>query len=165
MNRFRVGAAAFGAVTVLAVAGMPGQALAQSAGGFEHFTITQSSPSGGPVLAYGAFNASGTDVEHGTNPSMGTGTFHFPNGTVNASHTSDPGGTFHFNPVTCVGHFTGTGDYTLTGGTGAYRGIRGHGEFTLNGTAISAHTAHGCGQQIGQLVIVKAQGAVSFGTD
>ena len=164
MNRFRVGVAAFGAVTVLAVAGMPGQASAQ-AGGFEHFTITQSSPNGGPVLAYGAFNASGIDVEHGTNPSMGTGTFHFPNGTVNASHTSDPGGTMNFNPVTCVGHFTGTGDYTITGGTGAYWGIRGHGEYTLNGTVIAAHTAHGCGQQIGQLVIVQAQGGVSFDTD
>ena len=161
MNRFRVGALAVAAATVLAVAGLPGQAWAQSAGGWEHFTIAQSAPNVAPVLAYGAFNAAGQNVDHATN----TGTFHFANGTINVTHPSDPGGTFSFNPVTCVGHFTATGDYTITGGTGAYIGIRGHGEYTVKGAIVSAHTTHGCGQQIGQLVIINAQGPVSFDGD
>jgi hypothetical protein len=162
MNRFRAGALALSAATVLAVMGLPGQAMAASTAGTEHFTIVLSSPSRGPVLAYGAFNAKGTDVEGRKTGATGTSSFQFANGNIAVRHTDDPGGTFTFNPKTCVGHFTGTGDYVLTGGTGAYKGIDGHGEYTVSGTQIGAHTANGCSKQpIGGLTIVHASGWVS----
>jgi hypothetical protein len=163
MNRFRAGAVALGAATVLAVVGLPGQAMAASTAGTEHFTIVLSSPSGGPVLAYGAFNAQGSDVEGPVIGRTGTSSFQFPTGTIAVRHTDDPGGTSTFNPKTCVAHFTGTGDYVLTGGTGAYKGIDGHGEYTVRGTQIGAHTATGCSTQpIGALIIVHVSGPVSF---
>jgi len=143
------------------MAGLPGRAVAETAGGTEHFTIVTTGGSGGPALASGVFNAAGTDVPHGNTKD----TFKFPKGNVNVTHTADPGHTFHLNSDTCVGHFTETGDYHLTGGTGAYSGIEGHGDYALNGTLVFAHTAgtHPCSRQpIGQLIIVNAQGPVSF---
>jgi len=127
----------------------------------EHITIVQTTATGGSVLASGAFNAAGANVSHGNT----SDTFKFSKGNINVSHTPDPGGTSNFNVHTCVGHFTQTGDYHLTGGTGVYSGIEGHGTYSLNGTLIFAHTAgaHPCSRQpIGQLVIVHAQGPVSF---
>jgi hypothetical protein len=162
MNRFRAATLALGAVTVLTMAGLPGRAVAETAGGMEHITIVATNGGGGPVLAGGAFNAAGTDVPHGNT----TDTFKFPKGNINVTHTNDPGGTFQLNRQTCIGHFTQAGDYHLTGGTGAYSGIEGHGTFALNGTLIFAHTpgsAHPCSRQpIGQLIVVHAQGPVSF---
>ena len=116
------------------------------------------------MLAFGAFNASGTDTEHPTGANSGTGLFQFPNGTVSTSHSANPGGTSSFNPATCTSHFTGSGVFKLTGGSGAYKGIDGHGTYNVDGTVVSAHTATGCSKQpVGALVIIKAVGPVSFG--
>ncbi len=70
----------------------------------------------------------------------------FPNVTITVARTDNPGGTGDFNPVACVGHFTNTGTYVLTGGTGAYLGISGGGTYSTWGTVISAYASSGCGK-------------------
>jgi len=154
-----------GVIALAVTIGMPGAASAQANAGREHFTIVQNGPHGGPVYATGLFNANGTNVEHGNqNGPTGTGTFIFPNGTIVARHTEDPGGSDHFDPVHCVVTFSGTGHYTLLRGTGAYASVSGHGEFTVHGRLGFAHTATGCShQQVSGVVIVEAHGWTRLG--
>jgi hypothetical protein len=159
MKRWRIGALAAGAVALVAALGMPATALAETTTGQEHFTIVLTHPNSGPVDATGAFNARGRDTEGTT-----TSTFVFHKGTIDVTHIDDPGGSQRFNPATCVATFRGTGDYTLTGGTGAFNGITGHGEYSFHGTLGFAHTKTGCGDnQISGVTIIEAHGPLSFG--
>ena len=90
-------------------------------------------------------------------------TFVFPNGTITLARTDNPGGTGDFNPVACVGHFTNSGTYVLTGGTGAYAGISGGGTYSTWGTVVAARTPSGCGDTpIAVFGVGRAQGPVSF---
>jgi hypothetical protein len=168
MKRSRLGVLAFGAATVLALVGLPAAAQAEPSGGTEHFLITLTSPNSGPVLAFGAFNAAGTDAEGPMNTSgTGTSKFTFPKGTMKATHTDD--GTTKpptFDPKTCTLRGSGSGDYTLHHGTGAYAGISGSGEYTFKFLDVFAHTAKGCGNKIiGGVTVIKAHGPVSFGSE
>lgn len=149
---------------LVVVFGFAAQASAQPPGGTERFTIIETSPSGGPVVASGAFSASGTDFESASNTdTAGQSTFRFPNGTIVANHSDTGPGSFSFNPVACVGHFSGSGTYTVTNGTGAYAGISGNGTYTYRGTVIATRTPTGCGDTIGGVTVVHAVGPVSFG--
>jgi hypothetical protein len=54
---------------------------------------------------------------------------------------------------------------SITGGTGAYRGIAGHGEYAFNDTFIFAHTPTGCSKNVTRtVIIVHAGGPVSLGS-
>ncbi len=163
MKKFTTGVAAALLAGAMAMTAFTSQASAQPAGGTERFTIIQASENGGKVIATGAFTAVGTDVEQPSNGPSATSTFVFPDGTITVTRTDNPGGTGDFNPVACVGHFTNTGTYVLTGGTGAYSGISGGGTYSSRGTMIAARTPSGCGDTpIAVFGVGRAHGPVSF---
>ncbi len=147
---------------IVMLGGFAGPASATRAGGTQRFTIILTGPTGGLVLARGAFTAAGRDVENQTSATTGTSAFTFADGTITASHTDDPGGRSSFNPAACVGRFSATGTFVVTGGTGAYAGISGHGTYRVHGFFIEARTPTGCGAQIGGLTVIRAAGPVSF---
>jgi hypothetical protein len=112
--------------------------------GTEHFQLVSDSTSqtstSNPVIAYGVFTDQGTDYQKSNN----TDTFVFPGGKIYVSHTPAPGsGNPTFNAKTCMFSFAETGTFTLTGGTGKYRHIAGHGTYALSVIGISTRLANG----------------------
>jgi hypothetical protein len=165
MKKVQLGALVLGAAGAVGIVGLPAQAMAASSTGFERFTLVISSTGPGPVQEHGAFNAQGTDVEHQSSGRTGSSTFRFPNGNLMISHTDDRGGTSTFNNKSCVGRITASGDYVITGGTGAYDGVTGHGEYTVSGTVITAKTSSGCGKSVlGELLFVQGSGPITLGS-
>jgi len=143
---------------VMAATAFTGHASAQPNSAVERFTILKTDDAGGRVVATGAFSAVGTDTANNAS----NDTFRFPNGTVVLSHTETEDHA-SFDPVTCVGRVSGHGSYTITGGTGAYAGIKGHGTSTFRLTVVAAHTSQGCGEEpVAQVNVVQLVGPVSF---
>ena len=64
----------------------------------------------------------------------------FKQGTYLVDH-QDTSSTGTFNETTCVARFSGSGDYTLSGGTGAYAGVTGSGTYSYRGTFFGTRTA------------------------
>lgn len=91
------------------------------------------------VIVYGAFTAYGTDysVDNSTDKIA------FAGGAFIVSHSAASGGNPVFNARTCLAQFTEKGTYTLSGGTGRYKGISGHGTYTASMLAIAAKTGSG----------------------
>jgi len=158
MRRFSASIAATLFASVMAATAFTGQASAQPNNAVERFTIVKTNDVNGRVIATGVFTAVGTDVA--TNASSDT--FTFPNGTVVLSHTETEDHA-SFDPVSCVGRVSGHGTYTITGGTGAYAGISGHGTDSFRLTMVAAHTLQGCSEEpVAQVDIVRLVGPVSF---
>jgi hypothetical protein len=63
-----------------------------------------------------------------------------------------PRGSFKVNPATCFFTFTGGGKFTVSGGTGAYRGISGSGKVVLSIVGILGSTKIGACSQNGKPV-------------
>ncbi len=159
VRRLRLGGTRGTRAAVLAVAGTAAAAIvglavpagatpvtAQPAGrwGTEHFqmmnTSTSQTSNSGPLIAYGAFTAPGTDDQ---NPN-GTDTFVFPNGTINVIHTPTPGTSKQsFNDKTCMFSVSEQGTFKLAGGTGRYRHVAGYGTYSLSVIGIGAKLANG----------------------
>jgi len=78
------------------------------------------------VIADGLFTAGGV-VDQG----VGMGTVVLPGGTFVLKH-SKPVGPQTQNAKTCLYTDNGHGTFTLIDGTGAYKGISGHGKFTVS---------------------------------
>jgi hypothetical protein len=91
------------------------------------------------VIAYGAFTAYGT----GYFVDDTTDKIAFADGAFMVSHPAPSGGNPVFNTKTCLAQFTEKGTYTLSGGTGRYKGIGGHGTYTASILAIVAKTRGG----------------------
>jgi hypothetical protein len=89
----------------------------------------------------------------------------FPNGTFKIAHSNGTG-TPRFNAKTCLGTIALNGTYRLSGGTGAYAGISGHGIYRLNILIVAARNAAGkCSQKLPPAAfqqIIRAQGPVSL---
>jgi hypothetical protein len=119
----------------------PAGASARSAvTGTEHFQLVGTSATSrtGHVIAYGVFTGAAT-VDH-----MGkTAKFVFSNGSFKVTHKYGKGGTQSFDPKTCLVQVSEPGTYTISGGTGKYNGITGHGKFTFTLLAISAKNGQG----------------------
>jgi hypothetical protein len=112
--------------------------------GTEHFQLVTDSTSqtstSNPVIAYGVFTAAGTDYQNTDN----TDTFAFPGGKVYVTHTPAPGsGSPTFNSTTCMFSYSEKGTFKLTGGTGKYRHIAGHGTYALSVIGIGTRLANG----------------------
>ena len=112
--------------------------------GTEHFQLVSDSTSqtstSNPVIAYGVFTAAGTDYQNPNN----IDTFVFPGGKIYVSHTPAPGsGNPTFNASTCMFSYAETGTFKLTGGTGKYRHIAGHGTYALSVIGIGTRLANG----------------------
>ena len=93
------------------------------------------------LIARGVFTAPGVDTEQAHN----TATFAFPNGTVRVKHSGGTGPQ-SFNPKTCLLTVDQHGTYQLTGGTGKYAGISGHGRYALDILAMAQRSGGKCSQ-------------------
>lgn len=134
----------------LAAAGLVGTAAASSASRAvptERIVGLQNNPRANGfavVIGNGPIHAHGKDVV----VSGHVDRFVFPRGSITIRHRNTAQ-HHHFDKVTCYGVFTQRGVYRVTGGTGAYAGVQGHGKFSVKGTSF------GCGKQprIFQLVL------------
>jgi hypothetical protein len=90
----------------------------------------------GPIKAIGFARSS--DDARGTTVPL---TFSFPKGKIFLKAVD----AFNWNPdlATCTATEHSAGPYTITGGTGAYHGIRGHGTFIEHGAAVGARDTSG----------------------
>ena len=126
--------------------------------GIQRFLFLSTDPSeeGTPevVIATGPIHAKGTD----TTVSETRDTLTFPNGTVSITHKPKTNRD-SFDPVTCLFSFTERGTYQITGGTGAYAGVSGHGHYTVEATGV------GCDQNAPPEVFmlrILAKGPIHF---
>jgi hypothetical protein len=161
-----------GAMSVVAVAGAlaatgltaaSASQVGAGSSGFEFFQLVSTNPANNApstIIARGAFTAGGVD-----HPGSKVDTVVFPNGTFKIAHSNGTG-TPRFNAKTCLATFALNGTYRLSGGTGAYAGIRGHGIYRLNIMFVAARNSAGkCSQKLPPVAfqqIIKAQGPVSL---
>jgi hypothetical protein len=153
-------AAAAGAIALLGVTAASARAASPALSGTEHFQFMTTSPtsSNASVIATGVFTAGGTD-----HPGRTADTLAFPTGSVTIAH-SNPTGTHTLNPKTCLITASETGTYTITGGTGAYSAISGHGTYQLTILAVAARSTAGkCSATLAPAAwqqIIRGSGAV-----
>ena len=167
MKKFR--SKILGAISAVAVAGalaatgLTAASAAAGAGspGFEYFQlVTTSAANNAPlsIIATGVFTAGG--VNH---PGNRVDTAVFPNGTFKIAHSNGTG-TPRFNAKTCLTTIVLNGTYRLSGGTGAYAGISGHGIYRLNILIVGARNSAGkCSNKLPPTAfqqIIRAQGPV-----
>jgi hypothetical protein len=159
-----IGAAA--TITMITGAGVASAATGHPASphaavsGTEHFQAVSASLTSNksPVVAYGAFNASGTDVS----TSNTRDTFTFPGGSFRVTHKVTRSRQ-HFSTRTCAGSQRQRGIYKISHGTGKYAGISGSGHFRVRVLIVAAHTSHGCSKNpIAVQVIIRAHGPVTL---
>ena len=128
--------------------------------GTEHFQFVSAAvnSNGGPVAAYGVFNASGAQIQI----SNSKDTFKFPTGSFVVKHKSTRSRS-HFSRRTCAGVIHQRGVYKISKGAGAYAGISGHGRFRLRILIVARHTAHGCsGKPVAVQTVIRAHGPVTL---
>jgi hypothetical protein len=111
--------------------------------GTESFQLMTTSGTGSTssVIARGVFTGAAVDHEQAHNRA----TFVFSNGTVRLHHSNGKGRQ-SFNPKTCLLTINQHGTYRITGGTGKYAGISGHGRYQLSILAIGARSGGKCSQ-------------------
>jgi hypothetical protein len=168
---FKLRSKILGAMSVVAVAGamaatgLTAASASQAAGssGTEFFQLVNANPANNApssIIARGVFPAGGVD-----HPGDKVDTVVFPNGTFKIAHSNGTG-TPRFNAKTCLGTIALNGTYRLSGGTGAYAGISGHGIYRLNILIVAARNAAGkCSQKLPPTAfqqIIRAQGPVSL---
>jgi hypothetical protein len=113
------------------------------------------------VVGHGLFAAGGKDEQH-----SGKDVLILNGGKLTLTH---PEKSAHFhakvNPHTCFVTFRITGDYTLGHGTGKYKGVTGHGTYTVFAQGIGKRLAGGaCNETANPKVeasYIKASGPVS----
>jgi hypothetical protein len=136
------GTAAVAAVVLAGPAGASPLAArtAPAVTGTEHFQIMTTSGTSTKLslIMYGLFTAPGVDHEGNGN----VDTFALAGGTFKVRH-SNPIGPQNFNAKTCLLTVSGHGTYTISGGTGKYKGISGHGKYTLTILDIQPKTKSG----------------------
>ena len=167
----KLGSKILGGMSVVAMAGamaatgLTAASASQAAGssGTEFFQLVTTNPAlnaPGTIIARGAFTAGG--VNH---PGTRVDTAVFPNGTFKVAHSNGTG-TPTFNAKTCLFTLALNGTYRLSGGTGAYAGISGHGIYRVNILFVAARNAAGkCSNKLPPTAfqqIIRAQGPVSL---
>jgi hypothetical protein len=138
----------------------PGGAAAVT--GTEHVQIMTTSPTSpnASVIVWGPVTAAGVDHMGNT-----VDTLALPGGTWRVQHSNGTGPQ-SFNPKTCLFTANQHGTYKILGGTGKYKGISGHGTYTVAVVGIGAKTKKGaCSQTappIAQHVVVNASGPIKL---
>jgi hypothetical protein len=119
------GAVATGTATIA----LTGAAFGSGASRPEHFTFMSTAVTADKfnVIATGAFTAGGTAT-----PLAANNTLKFPNGTITVTSKSKGKPVYTANTKTCYETLSQKGTYTITAGTGAYKGITGTGKFNLS---------------------------------
>jgi len=98
--------------------------------GIEHWTVESTNP----VSATAVLIARGPLTVGGT-INLLTGHVKLPGGTLTLSHKQS-WGTQGENLRTCLATVTSSGTYEVTGGTGRYKRVHGHGTYSLTAYAI-----------------------------
>ena len=119
-------AAALAALAIAATAA----AATSTPPGIEHWTVESTNP----VSATAVLIARGPLTVGGT-VNLQTGHVKLPGGTLTLAHKQS-WGTRGENPRTCLATVTSSGTYQVTGGTGRYKGVHGHGTYSLTAYAI-----------------------------
>jgi hypothetical protein len=139
------------AACAVAVAGVTAASAASPAGarpaasGTEHFyaMTTSQTSNQDSAIATGVFTAGGVDMTGRT-----ADTLKFPGGTLKINHGAAHGKQT-LNPQTCLFTASETGNYTISGGTGVYAGISGHGTAKITILAVAARNSKGqCSQTL-----------------
>jgi hypothetical protein len=139
-------AGALATAGALAITGVTAAGASTSAGsavsGTEHFQLVTASATStkGLVIAYGVFT--GHAVDH-----MGNSVdkFVFAHGSFKVFH-SNGSGPEHLNPKTCLLTASIRGTFRVYGGTGAFKGISGHGKYLVTILGIQARSKGSCSQ-------------------
>ena len=118
-------------IAALAVTGATVAAAASSAPSATEHWIAEST---NPVSATATLIARGPLTVGGT-INFETGHVSLPGGTLTLSH-HQVHGTQGENARTCLATLTSSGTYKITGGTGVYRHVAGHGSYSLVAYAI-----------------------------
>lgn len=150
------------AVVLVATAGPAAAAPRQD----QQFTITEDFSTGeSTVVASGAIDKTGTDVETGSKEAgwtnHSTDDFVFDDGTIHLKVNGVDSSTF--DPSTCTATVSEAGNFVITGGDGAYAGIKGSGHFAVRGTVQFEQTEEGCNfDNPAGTVMVDAEGTVKL---
>jgi hypothetical protein len=140
-------AVAAGVVLAVPAGASPLAAGPAAVTGAEHFqvmsTATSNSPNS-PLIAWGVFTGAGVDRQISSNAAgtKGVDNFIFANGKFTVTHTAKTQRQ-SFNAKTCFYTFSQTGVFTLSGGTGKYKGISGSGKFALTVIGIGPKLKNG----------------------
>lgn len=156
-----VAAAVAGAVWLAVPAGAS-SAVGPAVSGTEQFQSVNASATASTqgVIAFGAFTAPGVDHIIDNN----TDKFVFPGGTFKIRHSNGTG-TQTFNPRTCLFTASIHGTYKLSGGTGKYARISGHGTYHFTVLGIAARSGGKCSMTklpVAFQQIINASGPVSL---
>jgi hypothetical protein len=118
---------------------------APASSGIEHFYLmtTSATSNSSSVIAAGVFTAAGVDI---SGPS--TDTVQLPGGTFKVHHPGQTSGSPKLNPATCFVTDTGTGKFTISGGTGKYKGLTGSGQVVINIVGILARSDGHCSRNV-----------------
>jgi hypothetical protein len=136
--------AAVASALVLAIIGLT--AASAAAGTRAPATEHWEAMSTNPVSAVATLIARGPLTVGGT-VNLLTGKAVLPGGKLTLSHHQLHGSTT-FSKQTCLGTVTSSGTYRITGGTGRYRDVRGHGDYRLTAYAIVAKVKGKCGDVV-----------------
>jgi hypothetical protein len=120
--------------TGAAGAAMTGIALGSGATGTEHFSFISTSTTNEAkysAIATGPITAGGTAELIGEK-----GKIVFPTGTIKVTNKLTGNPTQTGSKQNCIAIYSEKGTYTVTGGTGAYTGITGSGQFSLKTTGV-----------------------------
>jgi hypothetical protein len=105
-------------------------AATSTAAPIEHWTVESTNP----VSATAVLIARGPLTVGGT-INLQTGHVKLPGGTLTLSHKQSWGRQGE-NPQTCLATVTSSGTYVVSGGTGRYEAVHGHGTYRLTAYAI-----------------------------
>jgi hypothetical protein len=160
-HRLLAAAATVVASVALALTGLSAASASPALSGTEHLQImsTSATSSTAPVIIYGVVTAAGVDHQ-GNN----TDTFKFANGSFKVKHSAGKG-TQNFNPKTCLAQIAEHGTYTISGGTGKYKGISGHGTYHFTILGIARKVTGKCSQTANPVAsqqLIQASGPASL---
>jgi hypothetical protein len=130
----------------------------------EHFSFidTSSTAQVFSVIATGAFTGGGTDHLNGS----GASTVRLSGGTIKVQPHFTATPNTHMNTTTCLVIEHSSGTYTLSDGTGKYKGISGSGKFTQSARQVGPTPNGKCsftnGSPVASQQILDASGPVSL---
>jgi hypothetical protein len=149
------------AVSGVAVASAASHTARPAASGTEQFQLmnTSATSSNSSAIARGVFTAGGVD-----HSGSKVDTVVFPNGSFKIAHSQGTG-TQHVNPKTCLMTISVKGTYKLSGGTGAYAGISGNGNYQVSILAVGARSGGTCSKTAPPVAfqqLIRASGPVTL---
>ncbi len=164
-HRLLAAAAAVAASATVALTGLTAASASPArpaASGTEHLQLMSTSATSNlaPIIIYGVVTAHGVDHEGSGNTDHVT----FANGSFKLVHSAGKG-TQHFNSKTCLIQINQHGTYTVSGGTGKYKGISGHGKYQFSILAVGKKVKGKCSQKAAPVAfqqIIQASGPVSL---